>query len=81
MNTYRGIALILGRIKSKAILLVDNFGDIVSGTRVVEHRIALNRKVRRIPDVTVVERRRDDVNPENQGCEDVHDGPCWHHDW
>lgn len=75
-----GIVRILLGIKSKVIFLVDDLGNVEDGTGVVVDGVALKRKMGREPSVGVVQCRTNDVDPKDEGGEDVEDSPNRHNE-
>ena len=72
--------MILFEIQGEALGLVNHFGDVVCLALVVKDGIALDGEVGRLPGVCVVQRWCDDIDPEDEGCEDVEDGPSRNHE-
>jgi hypothetical protein len=57
---------------------INDSRDVVCFPCIIVDGVALYRQIRRVPHVTVVQRRREDVDPEHEGGEDVGDGPGGH---
>lgn len=72
--------MIFFNVDSKAIKLIDDLGDIVLLSSIIEYRVALYWKVRRGPDVGIVQRWSNYIDPKYKRSENVENSPSWNYE-
>lgn len=63
---YRRVIIVLVQIKHKPVLFVNHACDIVDFALVVKDGVTLQRQIRSVPSVGVVDGRSDDVDPKDK---------------